>query len=119
MGSDGRRGQSLIGAMVSLVILCVVVLVVMNMGFKRAKPGHSMPAKVTRKAENVTCMNMLRQYRMVPMMNESPPDSIADFGSPQELRCPVCGMAYRFDKSRVQDPKTCGLYCPYPGHRDL
>jgi len=117
--SSVRRGQTLIGAMVTLVILCLVVLVVLNLGFKRPKPGQSMPARVTRQAENIQCLNLLRQYRMMVMVNEQPPKSIRDFGSPSELRCPVCGMYYRFDPRRANDPKTHGLYCPYPGHRNL
>jgi len=115
------RGQTMIGLLVSLVIILLVLLVGLGM-MKTQGVGKSTPARVESKARGLQCQTYLQQMRMMALMNneeKQDPTSLEDFRGAGELRCPVCGMRYFFNPARAGDPQTRGLYCPYPEHWDF
>ena len=116
----GTQGQTIIGVLVALVIMLLLSLAALGMLGQGGTSGgkRSIPARVQAEAREVDCMSWLRQCRMAPTMDEDQVgvDSLEDFKGVGELRCPVSGMAYRFDPTRADVAETLGLYCPYPGH---
>lgn len=112
------RGQTMIGLLVSLVIILLVLLVGLGM-MKTQGVGKSTPARVESKARGLQCQTYLQQMRMMALVNheeKQDPTSLEDFRGAGELRCPVSGMRYYFSPARAGDPQTRGLYCPYPEH---
>lgn len=122
--------SSLVGMLVSLVIMLLLVLVTMGMWGpsvtgKRDPKQQSLPATALDRAEETECQSKLYSARMSASAGgitgdpeQSAPPKRGEIGSEEDLTCPLCGLPYVYDPSQIGNGK-CGLMCPYPKHQSL
>ena len=127
MGSDSRRGQwALIALLIATLIIGILAVVwlvpKMTPEIPDREPGKSMPQAAMEMGRKVECTQNLRSIRQAITMyrgendSESPPASLKDLRmgvGPDFFKCPVGHEDY------IYDPNTGTVRCPHPGHEKL
>lgn len=121
-----QRGNTLIGLLLSVVIIAILSVVFLKGGFfgpghsavsRKDKLGTTIPGAVKLKAQDTVCQSDLQQVRdAIELASSSDADgkfpaSLSELKLPSELlHCPIGHEAY------VYDPATGQVHCPHPGH---
>ena len=117
---ERERGQwSLIGLMLSLLILVVIAWLFLWPAMRTHEGGTTMstPQQAIERAKDVDCANNLRQIRYAIVMyrneNERAPATLQELRmgvGPDFFRCPIGKEPYAYD------PTTGAVRCTHPGH---
>ncbi|HTQ09499.1 MAG TPA: hypothetical protein VMI31_05450 [Fimbriimonadaceae bacterium] len=122
-----KRGNSLIGLLVTVAIVAVLVVVLMRGQSFLSAPGTGSPRKdgkgttipglVKADALDDVCREHLRDLRMAIQLAEQsdgddkPPATLEDTHQGADFyKCPVGGEPYQYD------PATGTVKCVHPGH---
>jgi hypothetical protein len=120
------RGNSLVGMLVTLAIICILMVVVMRGTNMFGAPGTGSPRKdgrgttvpglVKADAQDVVCRSNLGQLRQSLQIaasgdDDKPPATLQETRLGREYyKCPMGGEPY------VYDPTTGQVHCTHPGH---
>lgn len=120
-----RRGSSLIGVIVAVVIVLVATLVFTFGGFgltgkgapqRNDKVGKTLVGRSIARAKDEVCMSNLSQLRQAIEIASDPndntrPASIQDTRLGSDFyKCPIGAEPYDYDS------QTGKVSCPHPGH---
>lgn len=121
-----RRGNTLAGMLVVMVIIMILACVFMFGGNMFSKDGPKSPRKdgkgvtvpglVEAKARDTVCTNNLSQIRQMVMVYQTSnddhfPESLQELKVPSEMMYdPIGKEPYQYD------PSTGQVHCVHPGH---
>jgi hypothetical protein len=120
------RGNSLVGLLVTLAIICILMVVVMKgsnmfgMGGSQASPradgrGTTVPGLVKANAQDEVCRSNLTQLRQSLQITSTTEDRFPASLEDTHLgatfyKCPMGGEPYDYN------PATGEVHCRHPGH---
>ena len=104
-----NSGLSMIGMLVSLLVIAVLTILVMkNMGINGSKNPEKNIKAPMEKAKSVECTlkveGLNKEVETYKITNEKFPESLDELG--QDYQCPVYKLAYHYD------PITGKVWCP-------